>query len=83
MCQIVIRQLVQLQTALLLQGETVQRLDGEGAKQMSDGRSFTPEDFEERVRLPAGRVGDTRRGNEYSGGKFEKVRSRTQVQTTL
>lgn len=35
-CQKVIGQLVQFQTALLLQGETVQRLDGGGAKQMSD-----------------------------------------------
>lgn len=65
------RQLVQSQTVLLLQGETVQRLDGEGAKQMSGDRSFTPEYFGERVRLPAGRVGGTQWGNEYSRGRVE------------
>lgn len=53
----------------------MQRLDGEGAKQMSYDPSITPEDLEERVRLPAGRDGGTRWGNEYSGGRCEEVRS--------
>lgn len=57
---------VQSQTVWLLEGETVQQLNGEGEKQMSDNRSFTPDDFEEHVRLPAGRVGGTQWGNEYS-----------------
>lgn len=31
---------------------------------------FTPGDFEERVRLPAGRVGGTQWGNECSGERI-------------
>lgn len=49
--------------SMALQGETVQRLDDDGAKRTSD--TFTPEDSEERLRLPAGRVGGTQWGSEY------------------
>lgn len=59
--------------AVNLVAGTVQRLVGEGTKQKSEDRSFTREDFEERVRLPAVRVGGTRWGNGYSGGRFEEV----------
>lgn len=37
-----------------------------------DVHSFTPEDSEERVCLPAGPVGGTRWGNECSGGRIER-----------
>lgn len=64
----VIRHFVSLQTAWLLQGETVQQLDGKGAKQMSDDQLIIPEDCEERVHLPAVQAGGTRWGSECSGG---------------